>query len=137
MKRVVIAILGVAAVALLLLLLHAYLARPGKRILFTWSNSLNSLVPDCSTTVTKRCISGLTLTDATAAAVVSSTISPSETTYTYSPPGGIPIGYSHTFTLVTNAIDSSGVAVSSVPATVTVTHSAWHFRPGFRAVIQY
>jgi hypothetical protein len=134
MKRVLIVIIGVVVA---LVLLGAYLARPGKRILFTWNNSLNSLVPDCNATVTKRCISGFTLTDVTAGTAINSAIAPNAATFTYTPSGGIPIGYDHTFTLVTNGIDSSGVAVTSPPVSVTVTHRIWPDRAGSIAVIQY
>jgi hypothetical protein len=135
MKRSQIAVVAVAVVALLVVFV-AFHARRDTKILFTWSDSANYAIPICSSTVTRNCISGFTLTDTTASVVVSTTIGPAATTYTYMPPGGIPLGYTHTFTLVTNAINPSGVAVSSVPAVVKVTRHFWSFRSGVTADIQ-
>lgn len=135
MKRMLIAIAGAATIAWLLLCV--YILWRGKGILFTWSNSPNASIPNCSTAVTRSCISGFTLTDVTADEVVSSTILPTAMSYTYAPADGIPILYSHTFTLVTNGIDSSGSTVNSVPATVTVTRRVWPSRGGVTAIIQY
>lgn len=124
----------VIAVACLVLFV-VYPARPGKRILFRWSNSTNKL-PNCSLMVRTRCISGFTLTDVTSGnTVVSSTIGPTTTAYIYEPPDGIWLGYNHTFTLATNAISPSGDIITSRPATVTVKRGFWPWQGGSMAVI--
>jgi len=131
------ALIAIPVIVVIVWLLYAYFARPGKKILFTWNNSQNLSTPNCSTVVRKRCISGFTLTDVTAAKVISSRIGPDAAAFMYIPPGGIPIGYKHTFTLATNAIDEKGVPVSSMPAPVTVTHQLWPPQGGVTALIQY
>lgn len=101
-------------------------------VLFNWSNAN----PICSTTVTTSCVKSATLTDTTTNTVVSSTIAADATTYTYTPTGGIPFGWSHSFSLVLNGVDASGNAITSAPATVTVTNSTLNPPTGFTATLQ-
>ncbi|GGA79484.1 hypothetical protein GCM10011507_33410 [Edaphobacter acidisoli] len=116
-------------VIFLVLPLSAYAAT---EVTFTWINP-NTV---CTATVTKSCVNSATLTDTTLNTVVSSTIPASTTTFTYTPTGGIPFGWSHSYSLVLNGVDANGNAVTSDPATVTVTNSTLSPPTGFTATLQ-
>jgi hypothetical protein len=122
----------------LVLLLSLFLALPlmahaATMITFTWTNPV---YPTCSATVTTWCLTGATLTDTTANVVASSTIPAGAATYTYTPAGGIPFGYVHSFSLVLNAVDGNGKPIVSGPATTTVTYSTLDAPTGFTATVQ-
>lgn len=124
----------------LVLLLNLFLALPlmasaqgFTKITFTWTNPV---YPICSATVTTWCLTGATMTDTTANVIASSTIPAGATTYTYTPVGGVPFGYSHSFSLVLNAVDGSGNPIASGPATTTLTNSTLQAPTGFTATLQ-
>jgi hypothetical protein len=106
------------------------------KIVFTWSDSANASIPACTGTVTTSCLTAFTLTDTTANTVVSSTIASNLTTYTYTPTGGIPFGYNHSFSLVVTGKDSSGNVITSPAATTSVTYSVLGAPTGFSGVAQ-
>ena len=100
---------------LLCLSTSAFAATPSN-IVFTWANT-DSSVPACSSTVTTACLVGQTITDTTVAAspvVLSSSISPTATTYTTPLPAFT--GVTRTYTLVVNYKDASGKAQVTAPA---------------------
>lgn len=117
-------------VLLALLLVLSEPAWAATSVLFNWTNSN----PVCSATVTTSCVKSATLTDTTTNTVISSTITAD--TFTYTPTGGIPFGWTHTFSLVLNGVDASGNAVTSAPATVTVSNSTLNPPTGFTATLQ-
>lgn len=121
--------------ALALFLSLATVSQAATAISFTWQNG-NPTVTNCSTTITKACISGYTLTDTTTNTVVNSEIVPTATTFLYTPTSGISFGYVHTFSLVTNGFDQNGVAISSTPVITTITNNVIAPPTGFTAVIQ-
>jgi hypothetical protein len=85
-------------------------------IVFTWGNT-NSSVHACSSTVTSACLVGQTITDTTIAAspvVISSSISPTATTYSTPLPAFT--GVTRTYTLVVNYKDASGKAQATSAA---------------------
>lgn len=85
-------------------------------IVFTWANT-NSSVPACSSTVTTACLVGQTITDTTIASspvVLSSSISPTATTYTSPLPAFT--GVTRTYTLVVNYKDATGKAQATAAA---------------------
>ncbi|HTF72618.1 MAG TPA: hypothetical protein VK638_59120 [Edaphobacter sp.] len=95
-------------------------AQAATSIAFTWTNNNNGL-PNCSTSVTTACLVGQTLTDTTAASspvVLSSTISPTATTFTTPLPAFT--AASRTYSLVVNYKDASGAAQATTAATATV-----------------
>jgi hypothetical protein len=105
-------------------------------VAFTWTNVSNGAVP-CSATVTSNCIKGQTLsrTDGTAV-VLSSTIGATDTSYTWTPSGGLPTG-KLAFSLVVNYLDVNGAAQVTAAATTTVGVSIAPSAPsGFSAVEQ-
>lgn len=118
-----------------LALLAIFLALPlsaqaATSVLFNWTNSN----PVCSATVTTSCVKSATLTDTTTNTVISSTITAD--IFTYTPTGGIPFGWTHTFSLVLNGVDASGNSITSAPATVTVSNSTLNPPTGFTATLQ-
>ena len=122
--------------ALLLMFGVSTLAHAQTSIVFTWSDAGNASTPACTGTVTTSCLTTFTLTDTTAATVVSSTIASNATTFTYTPTGGIPFGYSHTFSLTISGKSSTGTTVTSSPATTTVSSNTLNAPTGFSAVTQ-
>ena|SRR6185437_2459055 len=90
-------------------------------IVFTWGNG-NPGVPSCSSSVTKSCLVSDTITDTTVSGspvVLSSTISPTATTYTTPLPKFTTT--KRTYTLVVNYKDENGAAQATSAATATVT----------------
>lgn len=94
-------------------------AQAASSIVFNWTNT-NSSVPACSSTVTSNCLVGQTLTDTTANSVISSSISPAATTYTYTP-ATFPAPGTRNYSLVVNYKDGSGTAQVTSAATASVT----------------
>jgi hypothetical protein len=91
-------------------------AQTATSIVFTWSNT-DSSVPACSSSVTVNCLVGQTITDVTVAAspvVLSSSISPTATTYTTPLPAFTTT--SRAYTLVVNYKDANGKAQATAPA---------------------
>lgn len=122
--------------ALLLMFGFSTLAHAATSIVFTWSDTANASIPACTTTVTTSCLTTFTLTDTTTGTVISSAIPSTTLTYTYAPTGGIPFGYSHSFSLTVNGINAAGTTVASAPVTTTVTSSVLNAPTGFSAVTQ-
>lgn len=89
-------------------------------VTFNWTtNNAAQGWPNCSSTVTTVCVSGYTLTDTTNSAspvVISSTIAATAITYVLTP---LPTPGTHTYSLVTNGLGSTGQAVTSTPATAS------------------
>lgn len=123
-------------ITICLMILMAMAAFGQSTVQFTWTGTGNPNVPACSSTVKTACLSGYTLTDVTTAAspvVISSTIAETALTYSESP---LPSVGSHTWNLVVNGFDQSGNAISSAPATVTLSVPAITLNPptGFTGV---
>lgn len=98
-------------------------------VVFTWTGNGNPTLPACSTTVTTSCLTGYTLSDITSLSspvVVSSAIAESALTYTLAP---LPTVGSHTYSLVVNGKDQSSNAISSTPASVTLTIPSFTLNP--------
>lgn len=125
-----------ALLALILFCGFPVLAQAATQIVFTWSDTGNAGVPACSATVTTSCLTTFTLTDTTASTVVSSTIPSSTLTFTYTPIGGIPFGYNHTFSLTVSGKDVNGNAVTSSAVSTSISSSILNAPSGFSAVTQ-
>jgi hypothetical protein len=83
----------------------------------------NPGVPSCPATSPSACVSGYTIsliTNPDAPVVLSSTISPTATSYTYTVPPLTAAG-NEIFGIVANAYNSAGTAVTSSQATTTVS----------------
>jgi hypothetical protein len=92
------------------------------KIVFSWSQPAGQW-PSCSTSVTISCLTGLTLTDVTkprAPVVVAgpNVLRAGTNTFTLTP---LPRAGVHRYTLVNNARNNNGRAVTSAPANVSVT----------------
>jgi ABC-type transport system involved in multi-copper enzyme maturation permease subunit len=99
----------------------ASLAQTPPSIAFSWTNN-NSGIPTCSGTVTSTCLVGHTLTDTTVSGspvVLSSSISPTATTYTTPLPSFTTT--TRTYSLVVNYKDASGAAQATSAATASVS----------------
>ena len=89
-------------------------------IVFTWTNN-DAGIPACSSTVTSSCLVGQTLTDTTvpsSPAVLSSSISPTASTFTTPLPAFTSANRS--YSLVVNYKDSAGAAQATSAVTATV-----------------
>lgn len=105
-------------------------------IIFNWTGNGNAGVPTCSSTVTSSCLTTFTLTDTTTTTspvVLSSAILPSALTYTLSP---LPPTGTHTYSLMINGLDSSGLPVSSPTISTSVLIPAFTLNPptGFTGI---
>lgn len=81
-----------------------------------WTGTGNSILPFCSATVTKGCLTTYTITQD--GVIVAENIPGASLSYTLStlPPAG-----EHTYQLVINGADQSGNVIQSPPATATAT----------------
>jgi hypothetical protein len=122
--------------ALLFLCGFSPLAHAATSIVFTWSDTSNASTPACTTTVTTSCLTTYTLTDTTTGTVITSTIPSATLTFTYTPTGGIPFGFNHTFSLTISGVTATGTTVVSAPATTTITENVLNAPTGFSAVTQ-
>lgn len=111
--------------SLLAILLATFLAsslhaQAASSIVFTWTNN-NSGLTTCSSTVTSACLVGHTITDTTVSAspvVLSSSISPTATTYTTPLPAFT--ASTRTYSLVLNYKDASGAAQATTAVSTSV-----------------
>lgn len=124
MRRALIVIAAIVVLCVLVLLGFAY-HRHASKIAFRWNYINSPQFPNCTASLRKSCISGFTLTDATDSQVITSAIGPGDRSFTYSPADGIQVGYEHRFSLVANAVDSSGMPLDSLPIWVTIRYSLW------------
>lgn len=122
-----------------LLFLFAIPAMAQSTIVFTWvnGNTGSSAYPACTSTVTKSCVTGFTLTmDGSTTVAGPSSIGPTVTTYTQTP---LPAVGTHAYSLVMNGFDGLGNAIVSGAATVSVIIPApvtLNPPTGFKATIQ-
>jgi hypothetical protein len=125
MKRALFVIVPVVILGGALALLWTAYHRHATKIVFHWNYTNSAGFVDCSASVKKKCMTGFTLTDLTAAQVVTRNIGPDDRSYTYILPSPARPGYEHRFSLVANGLDSTGMPVDSLPNLVTIRYSFW------------